>query len=113
VAAGSKSNPDRHVTCAKCNYRYHNILGDGGGCASAVEQRELIAALLWLEATAARAAKKSASIPIRSPSIIVSLASVSPPIGRPSWARASTTTAGRPITSCLIQRLPSQVHQPR
>ena len=73
MAAGSKGNPDRHVTCAKCNYRYHYRLGDGRRMCKrrrkrfnykparrglSAEQRELIAALLWLEATTARAANK-------------------------------------------------------
>ncbi|MBD3399686.1 MAG: hypothetical protein GF399_05075 [Candidatus Coatesbacteria bacterium] len=73
MAAGLKSNPNRHVTCPKCNYRYHNMLGEGRRiykrCRKrfnykparrglSAEQRELIAALLWLEATAARAANK-------------------------------------------------------
>ncbi|MBD3399421.1 MAG: hypothetical protein GF399_03720 [Candidatus Coatesbacteria bacterium] len=34
-------------------------LATGGGCVSALEQRELIAVLLWLEVTAARTAKKA------------------------------------------------------
>jgi len=73
VADGLKSNPDRHVKCPKCNYRYHYRLGDGRRMCKrcrkrftykpsrrglSEEKRELIAELFWLEVTAARAAKK-------------------------------------------------------
>ncbi len=77
MADGLKSNPDRHIKCPKCNYRYHYRLGDGRRMCKrcrkrfnykrarrglsrglSEEKRELIAELFWLEVTAARAAKK-------------------------------------------------------
>ncbi len=105
MAAGSKSNPDRHVKCAKCNYRYHNRLGDGRRmCERLRTARVDRRAVLAYRKPRPERPTRSASIPVSSPSIIVSLASASPPIARPSWrtsswARASTPTVRRSVTS--------------